>query len=951
MIHEFQNPSAKFRGKPFWAWNGNLNGDEIRRQVDVMKEMGFGGFFMHSRVGLETEYLSNEWFELINQCADYAQAQGLEAWLYDEDRYPSGSAGGIATQAHEYRAKYIRVNFGPFEWSDRILAAFSCKRSGISITDVRRLSPGEKPVGDILWFDIFEAPEDPNYNGSTYLDTMNRAATDEFLRTTHEKYADFCAERLGTSIKGIFTDEPERGEIMLDSIRSGVNMAGCTPYTESLFEEFEKMWGYDLLEKLPQLFFQENGQMISQVKWHYCETIQQLFFNNFLDPIVQWCDENRIKLTGHMLHEDTLSSQTIPNGSLMRNYERMHSPGIDALGRNNQNYHIVKQLSSVARQTGKTELLSELYGCSGWQMSFEDYKHAGDWQALLGINLRCPHLSWYTMAGENKRDYPASIFFQSAWYREYRYLEDYYARLAVFASAGDSCCDTLVISPVESMWCSIYIGWSSWLRTKDPALLELETSYEKLCRELLEQHVEFDYGDEEMLSRLGTVENGRLRLGKVSYQTVILPAMLTIRGTTLAKLRELEASGGHVVFSADGPSYVDALPCPVKTGSRDLSPVWNSRVLGLDNPRIFSSVKKDDQGDYYVMLLNRSETRPESTVFAAPDGFLENWNPETGETRFVERPERITLNPGEMRLYRITGNGEKPPIEKKLPEISLPEHFTYSTDEPNVLVLDQVICKYDGQTFTGDVLKADRAIRDVCGIPYRGGSMYQPWYLKKKGIHSYFPVELKYQFESNLEFDGYLAVEQPERAELTFNGVSVHENGTWWVDPCFRKIPVSIRKGNNVLVFRTMYADDTVLEAVHVLGEFGVFQNRIGPKPQIIHYGDIRPQGFPYYGGKIRYHFEKNVTEPSCLRLNGLYGAGVIKVNNTIVPWAPYVARVEPCQTITVELVLTRRNTFGPLHYLPAVPDGLSPACFVPEGEHQTDSYVTLPCGLERTEF
>ena len=73
LYEDFRKPSAKFRGKPFWAWNGKLEKDELIRQIHIMKEMGFGGFFMHSRTGLETEYLGQEWFEFINACADEAE--------------------------------------------------------------------------------------------------------------------------------------------------------------------------------------------------------------------------------------------------------------------------------------------------------------------------------------------------------------------------------------------------------------------------------------------------------------------------------------------------------------------------------------------------------------------------------------------------------------------------------------------------------------------------------------------------------------------------------------------------------------------------------------------------------------------------------------------------------------------------------------------------------------
>lgn len=53
-IEKIENPAAQFRGAPFWAWNGKLEPEELRRQIRDMKRMGLGGFFMHSRVGLNT---------------------------------------------------------------------------------------------------------------------------------------------------------------------------------------------------------------------------------------------------------------------------------------------------------------------------------------------------------------------------------------------------------------------------------------------------------------------------------------------------------------------------------------------------------------------------------------------------------------------------------------------------------------------------------------------------------------------------------------------------------------------------------------------------------------------------------------------------------------------------------------------------------------------------------
>ena len=48
----FRAPTSEYRGAPFWAWNCDLERDELLRQIDVFKEMGLGGFHMHVRTGM-----------------------------------------------------------------------------------------------------------------------------------------------------------------------------------------------------------------------------------------------------------------------------------------------------------------------------------------------------------------------------------------------------------------------------------------------------------------------------------------------------------------------------------------------------------------------------------------------------------------------------------------------------------------------------------------------------------------------------------------------------------------------------------------------------------------------------------------------------------------------------------------------------------------------------------
>lgn len=97
---QLPRPGAEFRSLPFYALNAHLQVDEVRRQTEDMLAHGMGGYFLHSREGLETEYMGEDWMEAIRAAVEAAKARGGQAWLYDEDRFPSGGAGGKVQSAN-----------------------------------------------------------------------------------------------------------------------------------------------------------------------------------------------------------------------------------------------------------------------------------------------------------------------------------------------------------------------------------------------------------------------------------------------------------------------------------------------------------------------------------------------------------------------------------------------------------------------------------------------------------------------------------------------------------------------------------------------------------------------------------------------------------------------------------------------------------------------------------
>ena len=734
---QFERPGSAYRGKPFWSWNGELEKGELLRQMDVMEQMGFGGFFMHSRSGLITEYMGDEWFDCINALADAGAKRGLEAWLYDEDRWPSGSCGGKVTEDTRLRMKSLYLyERDPAPWlagergmdgnADWYAARISA--DGVSMSDYRAVQNGDAAAafaalngeGTDRLLEMRVVPDSPSsdYNGNTYIDTMSIEAVDRFIELTHEEYARRCGDRLGASIRGIFTDEPHRGHALDNTRTEPDGTRSCAVfYTDDIFDEFRRRYGYDARPRMPEVFYRLHGRPISRLRVDYFDLGCNLFNERFIGRIDDWCTRHNIILTGHVLHENSLSNQAIPNGSLARTYENMAWPGVDFLCEDERCYWIAVQCRSVCRQQGKKWMLSELYGCTGWRSDLRMYKVIGDWQALLGVNVRCPHLSWYTMEGQSKRDYPASISYQSPYWRDFAELETYFARFGLMMSQGEPLCDTLVLSPIESAWGLAHIGWSEWIFATAADERALEQRYADVFNELAGAHLDFDYADEQTLKRMASVERGGdgvfLRVGQARYRQVLLTGMLTVRSSTLRILREFLAAGGRVALAGELPGYVDGEPSDgcraLEADGAEMLPETgfagalargeNCPVHCTAGSQVLMQVRRTDDGCIAALLNNDREQPTEVFRVEGPEGCqAQEWDMRTG-ARYAAGAE-FKLEPAGTLLLVFTREAEdlprrEEPAQGKTVRALADGEYGYHLDEPNVCLLDQASWSFD----------------------------------------------------------------------------------------------------------------------------------------------------------------------------------------------------------------------------------------------------------------
>ncbi len=973
----FKNPTCEYRGTPFWAWNSDLTSEELKNQIEIFKEMGLGGFHMHVRTGMSTKYLSKDFMGLVRDCVDKAKDEEMLAWLYDEDRWPSGAAGGLVTKDEEYRARCLLLTTVPCDNEETDATVIDSRAEGGRdgkgwlitcydiVLDENGFLKSYKTIGEndeaegTKWYAYVKihAPS-PWYNNQTYLDTLNPKAVERFVEVTHEKYKETAGDEFGETVPAIFTDEPQftRKQVLNNSTDTD-DIA--MPWTDDFADTYKAQYGEDIIASLPEIFWELPDSKVSTTRYHYHDHISERFAQAFADVCGSWCRKNGIALTGHMMEEPTLRSQTAALGEAMRSYRGFDLPGIDMLCASFE-FTTAKQAQSAVHQFGREGMLSELYGVTGWDYDFRGYKLHGDWQACLGVTIRVPHLSWYAMGGEAKRDYPASIHYQSPWYKEFSYLEDHFARVNTAMTRGKPVVKVGVIHPVESYW----LHWGP----NDKTALKRESMDERflgLTDILLKGSIDFNFISESLLPSLCENAGAPLKVGEMEYDAIIVPDCETLRSTTLERLEKFREAGGKLLFIGSAPSLENGLPSArgralyenskvVPYGREDiLSALEDNReiTLRLENGRLSDKFiyqyRKDGNCRWLFISrccepYNKFVVSDDDLVITVKGEFTPYvYDTENGDIyeipcKYINGNTVIakTLYDYDSLLLKLVEGKREAEVkeyEAAQPEnaVALPKFLPYSLSERNVLLLDMAEFAVDGGEFMPEeeILRLDNVCRKIIGIKERGGNVAQPWVLDEETIkHN---ITIKFTINSEIGYSGAeLALEDAEKAEITFNGKKVDNTVTgWYTDKDIKTVALpEIIKGENILTVTLPLGESTNTEWCYILGNFGVKvtgrSTEITALPEKLTFGSILNQGLPFYGGNITYHIEAETKNSLLIEATAykgtLIGIDVDGERKGRIVYPPYELLVDGLEegkhNIDITLFGNRYNAFGAVH-------------------------------------
>lgn len=270
---------------PMGAITGKPDEAKIRQTLEAFRAVGIDQYLIYARSGLEYEYMGEEWLRMCEQFARHAQRLNMALWLYDEYNWPSGSCKGrVPAENPDFESRQYAVftnHSGACEWQ------------------------------------VVHAPG--------WVDNYSFKAMERFIELTHKAYERRLGPYLGSTVVGIFTDEPAHPTPVSLSRKPALLFR----YFDGAEAEYRSATGRELRADVEAYVADRSKDEVWSV---YYGLLGERFRKAYFDPIRAWCDRVGVLSTGHLIAENDTCSSALYNGKPLHALKGLTLPGMDEIG-------------------------------------------------------------------------------------------------------------------------------------------------------------------------------------------------------------------------------------------------------------------------------------------------------------------------------------------------------------------------------------------------------------------------------------------------------------------------------------------------------------------------------------------------------------------------------------------------------------------------------------------
>lgn len=571
----------------FWFLNDACADAKLEAMLEAFAAGAVSAVVLHPRCGLLLPYGGADWFRMIRRVCERCAERGLPVWLYDEDPYPSGAAGGWVLAEHpELEARAIeRHVFEPasqngnlfcFPLGSLLWCGWVRETDGATIDLTARVGI-VRQNWKVLdpWDSRYYYPATPLYQcarSETYdptfalrvetqpaghrlmafvarpcgrdsvwgslPDSLNPRSAEVFLQQTYERYRREVGSLFGPRLPAIFTDEPK--------------FFGDYPWTPGLAEDFQRTYGYDLRPRLWQLFSASSDRTAMLTRLHYREWCAERFRQSWLEPVSGWCRRHGLAFVGHISPEDDPVEQAACVGNLFPLFRHFDLPGLDliipAVGDSRHpliNLGVISAVSACQQQA-KPGVLSESLACSGTDATVATAARILRWQTLMGVTTPVVHAAFNSVAGLRLNDAPPD------WGPQSPHWPGMLALGRELAAFQETIRASVQIAPVAILWTiRSFAAMPKHVFTEPSPLRDDLVELVRLC---LDRQVGIQFLDEAALWAAES-DGAALRLGRARYTHILVPSCLVVHRQTMRRLRAAAGQGLKVIFAGQPPAW------------------------------------------------------------------------------------------------------------------------------------------------------------------------------------------------------------------------------------------------------------------------------------------------------------------------------------------------------------------------------------------------------------